>query len=287
MNIIKTQEKGKIPPERKEKNSVTFYWFNWLNVFLLADVSSRNVFLFKVNETVGHWWRSKAAVQILDLNTARCLLTCPWAKTQNPFQLRGCSSDPWPLTSVLWQRRHAKKLGTGSYSVRTHMWCLSYKHTAVISLGLSLSHKELNEAKLRVPAPNITQWWTEWSCETMPPSQINHQKHERVGCALFKIHQALMIKVHVKINQNIMKTLILRGFAATVHQWHSTIYGWSWLLSADHLEHTAANITVLSHSILSTVDWMLKQKVTEDRISLTSWNKKKNNNRIMLKNRRS
>lgn len=232
-------------------------------MFLLAGVSSRNVFLFKLNETVGLWWRQKAAVQILDSNTARCLLTCPWAQTQNPFQLQGCSSDPWPLTSVLWLRRHAKKLPTGSYSVRTHMWCVSYKHTAVISLGLSLSQKELNETKLRVPAPNITQWWTVWSCETMPPSQINHPKHERVGCALFKIHQTLMIKVHVKINQHIMKTLILRGFPAAVYQWHSTIYGSSWLLSADHLEHTAANITVLSHSVLSTVAKSKKSLKTE------------------------
>lgn len=148
----------------------------------------------------------------------------------------------WPLTSDICPltKEPCNKAPYRQLQCQNTYVIATSKHTAVISLRPSLSLKELNETKLRVPAPNITQWWTVWSCETMPPSQINHQKHERVGCALFKIHQTLMIKVHVKINQNIMKTLILGGFPAAVYQRHSTIYGWSWLLSVDHLEHTAA-----------------------------------------------
>lgn len=38
-------------------------------------------------------------------------------------------------------------------------------------------------------------------------------------CALFRIHQTLITKVHVKINQNIIKRLILG-----VYQWHRSIH---------------------------------------------------------------
>ncbi len=120
--------------------------------------------------------------------------------------------DLWPL-SFDWegmQKSSLQVVTVSAHICNVYLWI----HDSVIVLRLSLAPKGLNKTNLHL-LPKLQNDWLHEAVKQCLTFRLIIKNMNGAGtdpCALFKIHQTLIIKFHVKINQNIIKTLILGGF---------------------------------------------------------------------------
>lgn len=117
-------------------------------------------------------------------------------------------------------------LKTGPLTTFVGLWGLQNKRHIFKTLILSLPLWFLKPAFTHLFSilQNDGLWEAVQQCLSFRLFITNMNGVRTSPCALFKIHQTLITKLHVKINQSIIKASILSGFS--FHQWHSTIYEW-------------------------------------------------------------